>query len=76
MRKETSGDTDGTQDLRTNSLDQLEKQLINKIVGDRIYKTEQLNLLFSQAVEMNKDTFGEENVRNLCLKVKAELDAP
>ena len=63
-------------DMRSSSLDDLYKKLIERIVQDRIYKNEELIALFSETVHKNKDIFGEEKVTEVCLRVKAELDAP
>ena len=53
----------------------LEKKLVDTIVQLRIYKNEDLQMLFEQVVAKNRH-LGEDMVRAVCAKVQNDLDAP
>ena len=61
-------------DLHAENIEELQYKLVDCIVGQRLYKDHHLQLIFDEAVKQNAYTLGEDNVRELCDAVLADLD--
>lgn len=65
--------TQQTIDLRSVTAEELQQKLVEKIVNDRIYKDEQLQELFDNAIALNSH-LGEQQLSAIVARIKRDLD--
>jgi hypothetical protein len=60
--------------LGAKTLVDLQKKLFEVVVRERLYRDEQLSLLFQEALAQNQDRFEEDAIRQLCDQLLQDLD--